>query len=112
MYFGYRECPGGHAELGRESPSKLHYLAEGYTSPFFDTWITVMNPEDTDAAVTVTFMKNDGGLVVLPVNVAAHSRGTLKVNDVPGLENQEFSCQVESSERCLVERVVYFNYPR
>jgi hypothetical protein len=34
------------------------------------------------------------------------------VNEVPGLENQEFSLRAETGEPCLVERVVYFNYPR
>ncbi|MBC7248348.1 MAG: L,D-transpeptidase [Actinobacteria bacterium] len=112
VYFGYRECPGGHAELGRRELSRVHLLAEGYTSPFFDTWITIMNPGDADTGASVTFMKNDGGLVPLSLFVPAHSRATLKANEVPGLENQEFSLRVEMGEPCLVERVVYFNYPR
>ena len=112
MYFGYPDCPGGHAETGRRQASPLHFLAEGYTSPFFDTYLLFQNPGDSAVSAVVSFFKPDGTEVRQEVALGPRSRGTLKVNQVPGLESSEFSVAVSANGPILVERSTYFNYPR
>ncbi|MGI5837909.1 MAG: glycosyl hydrolase family 18 protein, partial [Chloroflexota bacterium] len=38
---------GGHGSTGVTTPSRNWYLAEGNTLPGFDTWLLLMNPNDT-----------------------------------------------------------------
>ncbi|NPV58051.1 MAG: L,D-transpeptidase [Actinobacteria bacterium] len=112
MYFGYAECPGGHVQAGCTDPGILRFFAEGYTSRFFDTYLLVMNPNDYDLPVVVTFCRPDGSTVGQPMMVGPHSRATLKVNLVPNLSNSEFSIRVDTGGPAVVERAMYFSYPR
>ena len=112
MYFGYLECPGGHAELGRTVPALRHYLAEGYTSPHYDAFLLLMNPGDLSTAVRITYMKPDGNRLIQDLEVPAHARATILVNRVPGMESTEFSVLAEAGRPVFVERAMYFNYPR
>ena len=112
MYFGYAECPGGHVQAGCADPGNLRFFAEGYTSRFFDTYLLVMNPNDYDLPVVVTFCRPDGSTVGQPMMVGPHSRATLKVNLVPNLSNSEFSIRVDTGGPAVVERAMYFSYPR
>lgn len=112
MYFGYPECPGGHVQTGYTEPGNLYFFAEGYTSRFFDTYLLVMNPNDTELPVVVTFSRPDGTQVGQPMMVGPHSRASLKVNLVPNLSNSEFSIRVDTGGPAVVERAMYFNFPR
>ncbi|MGQ9536462.1 MAG: hypothetical protein ACUVT4_04425 [Actinomycetota bacterium] len=112
MYFGYPDCPGGHVETGRKDASTRHFLAEGYTSPFFDTYLLFQNPGDATVSATIHLLKPDGSVTEEALGLAPHSRATLKVNQVPGLERSEFSVVVEADGPILLERSTYFNYPR
>jgi hypothetical protein len=112
MYFGYPECPGGHVQVGTTDPGDLRFFAEGCTSRFFDTYLLVMNPGDTELPVVVTFCRPDGTTVGQPMMVGPHSRATLKVNLVPGLSEAEFSIRVDTGGPAVVERSMYFSIPR
>ncbi len=112
MYFGYAECPGGHVQAGCTDPGILRFFAEGYTSRFFDTYLLVMNPNEYDLPVVVTFCRPDGSTVGQPMMVGPHSRATLKVNLVPDLSSSEFSIRVDTGGPAVVERAMYFSYPR
>jgi len=112
MYFGYPECPGGHVQAGTTDLGNLRFFAEGYTSRFFDTYLLVMNPGDSELPVVVTFCRPDGTTVGQPMMVGPHSRASLKVNLVPNLSNSEFSIRVDTGGPAVVERAMYFSYPR
>jgi hypothetical protein len=112
MYFGYQDCPGGSVQTGCTTPGILHFLAEGYTSKSFDTYLLVMNPGDGPLPVVVTFCQPSGNQVGQPMLIGPHSRSTLKVNLVPGLDNSEFSIRVDTGGPAVVERAMYFNFPR
>jgi lipoprotein-anchoring transpeptidase ErfK/SrfK/diaminopimelate epimerase len=112
MYFGYPECPGGHVQAGTIDPGIIRYFAEGYTSRFFDTYLLVMNPGDGELPVVVTFCRPDGTYVKQPMMVGAHSRASLKVNLVPNLSSSEFSIRVDTGGPAVIERAMYFSYPR
>ncbi len=112
MYFGYPDCPGGHVQTGYNQLGYLFFMAEGYTSPYFDTFLLVMNPNDTALNVAATFSRPDGPEVAWPMTVAPHSRATLKVNSIPYLINAQFSIRVDTDGPAVVERAMYFNFPR
>lgn len=112
MYFGYRDCPGGSVQTGCTQPGILHFLAEGYTSNFFDTYLLIMNPGKDQVPVVITFCQPSGKEIGQPMMIPPHSRSTLKVNLVPGVENSEFSIRVDTGGPAVVERAMYYNFPR
>jgi hypothetical protein len=112
MYFGYPECPGGHVSPGTTEPGILRFFAEGNTSDSYDTYLLLMNPGDIEVPVVVTFCKPSGEQIGQPLMVPAHSRASLLVNQVPGLSDSEFAIRVDTGEPLVVERAMYFNFPR
>jgi lipoprotein-anchoring transpeptidase ErfK/SrfK len=112
MYFGYQDCPGGSVNTGCAKPSTTHYLAEGYTSNFFDTYLLIMNAEDTSTIANVTFYLPSGQQIGWSTQVAAHSRYSVQVNLIPNLSSTEFSIKVETKTPVVVERAMYYNFPR
>ena len=110
MYFNYKGITGGHVALGCPAPGTKWYLAEGYTSPEFDTYVLISNPGEESAGLTVRYMLKGGRFIDRKYTVAAHSRYTIEVNKQPGLANQEVSTLVRSTRPVVVERSMYFNY--
>jgi hypothetical protein len=91
-----------------------YHLAEGSTGTFFDTDILIANPNATPAPVTFTFLKEDGVRVFHSDTVAAMSRKTIHVDDVPGLDAAAFSTTVVSTGRLplVVERAMFWDAGR
>jgi len=85
------------------------YFAEGYTGPGFDEWISIQNPNPADANVTVTYFTPGGVPAVRAHTAPAQSRYTVYVNQDLGLD-QENSFMVQSDQRVIVERPMYFRY--
>ncbi len=110
MYFTYNGITGGHDALGCPAPATEWYLAEGYTSGDFDTYVTVLNPGDEDADLLVRFMLTSGRYIDRMYRVSAHSRYTLPVDGEPGLASEEVSAVMASSRPVVVERSMYFRY--
>ncbi|MBU1672650.1 MAG: hypothetical protein KKF41_09495 [Actinobacteria bacterium] len=110
MYFDYYGRIGGHGQAGVPAPSATWHLAEGYTAESFDTYILVQNPGDTQAVVTYSYLKEDGQPVDRQESVAPHSRFTVKVDDVEGMEAASFSTTLSSNVPVIAERAMYFDY--
>ena len=110
MYFNSGGRTGGHDSIGAPEPSKAWYLAEGYTTGEYDTWVLVQNPGNQPAAVTVTFMKGDGSTYPVGLEMGPSSRQSVHVDDVPGLDSCEVSTKVTSNRPVIAERSMYFNY--
>jgi SpoIID/LytB domain protein len=114
MYFNCRNrYVGGSDSMGVAEPQKAWYLAEGYTSPSFETYILVQNPGPSEADIKYTFMVPGGKPPLLKTQrVAPFSRTTVRVNDVPGLANTDVSTLVEctSGDGIIAERSMYFDY--
>jgi hypothetical protein len=87
------------------------YLAEGYTGPGFETWLLIANPGDSEAAVQVSYMKENGEVIRRDYQVAARSRFSIGVNQVEGVAGTGVSMLVESLNGAAVvaERSIYFN---
>ncbi len=110
MYFWYAGHDGGHDSLGAESLSTAWFFAEGYTGGEFDTYFLLQNPDNDAAGVTLNFMREDGQIVPLTVQVPGLSRCTVHADEIPGLENAAFSTQVDSNRGIVAERAMYFSY--
>jgi len=85
------------------------YFAEGTTRAGFDEWITLQNPGDDRAHVTITFMMADGYNLGKGLDVAGHSRTTLSVRDIVG-PGRDVSARISSDRPVVAERPLYFNY--
>lgn len=116
MYFNYEGGrAGGHDSIGASSTSTVWYLAEGYTGGSFDTYILVMNPNETKTAhIKVKFVTDKvtavGGREMNPYDPAPEQpeyvekeydippmrRFTIYVDAIPGLEDTEVSTIVYS----------------
>ena len=108
MYFNYMGKTGGTASCGSNEPSKTWYLAEGYTAEEFDTYVLLYNPGNEAALVNLRFQTDAGQIVPVQMNVAPHSRQTVRVDDI--LPASSFSTAIDSNEPILVERAMYFNF--
>jgi hypothetical protein len=95
-----------HASIGAQAAAADWYLAEGSTSPGFETWVVVQNPTPGDAYVKLHYMTL-GGEVEGPVaTLPGQSRMTFNVGQtVPGASS--VSTHVESSKPIIAERAIY-----
>jgi hypothetical protein len=96
-------------------PAPAFYFAEGTCRPGFDPYICIQNPGDTDAAVTISYMKGDGNTDIQDVTVPKNSRSTVIVKNKLGEADDpahDFSCKVEctNGQSIVAERPMYFNY--
>lgn len=89
--------------------SKTYYFAEGTTRANFETWLCLMNPNDTPANIQVLYMLGDGTTKHFEASIPKTSRMTLYVADVVGLE-KDVSTKVTSNIPIVAERPMYFNY--
>ena len=93
--------------------STLTYsLAEGATGSFFDLDVLIANPTTTPAPATVTLLRQDGPPIVQNLTLAATSRTTLHVDQIPGLENQGGVSTVVTSTTgvpLVVERTMFWD---
>jgi hypothetical protein len=113
MYFG--DVPlfnGGHESAGVPAPSTTWFLAEGATGPFFETFLLLANPGDTDATATLTYLPAGGSPIPVTKTIPAHARVTVNIeNESPLLSNAAVSTQVVSTQPILVERSQYWPDP-
>ena len=103
-----RVVSGCHDATGAVAPSRDWYFAEGYTAQGFDTFVLVANPGERAAAVEAEFMKEDASVVRHSFTVPPHTRHTITVDDVWGMDATAFSLHLRSSEPVVAERAVYF----
>ena len=110
FHFNYFFKGGGHDALGVKQLSDRWYFAEGYTAQEFDTYLLLQNAGSDAIDATLTFMRGDGSSVVQDVSIQPHSRYTVHVDELPGMEETEFSTLVESGAPIVAERAMYFTY--
>lgn len=108
MYFDYHDRPGGHVTTGAAETSKTWYFAEGYTTGPFDEYLSLLNPGSAATEVTLSFLKDDGSTLNITHTLPAHARQTIKVDDVPGLEDCNNSVSLSAPDGFVAERAMYF----
>jgi len=103
-----RVVSGCHAAIGTAEPSKEWYFAEGYTGGEFDTYLLLSNPGEEGVNVSASFLLEGGGVVEHICWIASHSRYTLMVDGIPGMEDTGFSTHVRADGPVVAERAMYF----
>jgi uncharacterized protein len=113
MYFGTtatRSWSGGGAAAGASAPSSTWYFAEGATGSFFDTFILLMNPDETEARVTMRYLLDSGETIDVPKIVPARGRLTVSIDSEadPRLQSAAMATVVASDRPIVAERSVYW----
>jgi IPT/TIG domain/Photosynthesis system II assembly factor YCF48/Family of unknown function (DUF5719) len=114
MYFNYQGIwPGGSDVMGAQAPATNFFFAEGTCRPGFIPYLTIQNPGDKEAAVNINYMKGDGTTAEQNLTVPPTTRTTVNPRDVLGEGDDtahDFSCRVQSTEKIVAERPMYFDY--
>jgi hypothetical protein len=99
--------PGATDALGATQAGHLFEFAEGYTDYGFAEFLTLQNPDPTQAAtVTVSYLLLAGAPVVRTYVVGPHTRATVFLNTF--LPRQSLSLVVEANVPIVAERPMYF----
>ena len=80
MYFATQPgklWAGGHVNTGIVAPSRSWFHAEGATGTFFNTFILLSNPQDTEAKVDVRFLLDNGTVIKRPKTLGPQQRLTI-----------------------------------
>jgi hypothetical protein len=111
----YRSAPGqpfalGTDSLGVPAAATSWFLAEGATGSFFDLYVLIANPGATDATVQALYARPDGSTVTQSYTVRAHSRFSVYVDGIPGLENTSVATTLTSTNAVpiVAERAMYW----
>jgi hypothetical protein len=111
---------GGHVAFGG-TPSASFHFAEGTVLPGFATYLTLANPGNVDAPVTIAYVFGDGTSTTKSVSVAGGSRRTVRVfdaadpagvgRDVADAMSRGVSMQVTTTSPTgiVAERPMYFH---
>jgi hypothetical protein len=110
MYFsGFHGTSSGTDVLGATSPQTTWYFAEVASGSAGESFIAVLNPNTSDAHVTVTYYV--GGIAPISVSqvVHANARGTFQPNGIAQLvTHQHAAVKVSADQPIVVERASYF----
>lgn len=105
---------GSHAESAVAAPALRWYLAEGATHDGMQVFYLVQNPGDREAAIQVRYLRPaPAPPVEREYAVGPHSRLTIWVNLIEGLEAVDVSGDVRSTNGVpiIVERAMYLDRP-
>jgi hypothetical protein len=91
---------------GVRQPSRVWYFAEGATTASSKTFLLLFNPQATEAAATITYMKGDGTTAEQSVRIPPGRRTVVVVGDA--LANAEFGARVIATEPIVAERTMIF----
>jgi Tol biopolymer transport system component len=106
-----RAFEGGHNSAAVAEPSTSWFLAEGFTGPFFDTYVLLANPNAADAQVTATYLLPTGATLTKSYVLPGNSRRTIPVdNEAPALADTAVSTVVTSTNGVpiIVERSMFW----
>ena len=88
------------------------FFAEGYTGTGFQEWLTLQNPWDEEAVVSIDyFTQEEGPLPERTVTVPARARLNVWVNASAG-EGYQLSARLRVTEgpEIVAERPMYFSF--
>jgi uncharacterized delta-60 repeat protein len=113
----YLDLPGqtfgaGHESAGVTAPATNWFLAEGATGNFFDLFVLIANPNDSDAQVEATYLLPDGTTITRPYTVTANSRFNIWVDlEETRLADTAVSTTISSTNGVpvIVERAMWWS---
>lgn len=114
-YFDYHGWTGGHDVMGTATPVQNVEFAEGTARPGFETYVSILNPNDEAVRIDAFYHRGGSdGYVYAYLQVPANSRATLRPSDVIGVgddASHDFSISVSCYfGGIVVERPMYFDY--
>ncbi|MDD5668376.1 MAG: DUF5719 family protein, partial [Actinomycetota bacterium] len=110
MYFLYGGAwRGGHVAAGVRAPKNTWFFAEGTTRPGFQEWLSLQNPGEVDANVTMSLLLDGGEVRDVGVAVPSHTRVTVAVHNIVEA-GRDVSVVVKSNRAIVAERPMYFLY--
>jgi hypothetical protein len=109
----YRSAPGqtftlGHDSMGVPAAATSWFFAEGATGTFFDLYVLIANPGNADATVQALYSRSDGSTFTRTYTVRAHSRYSIFVDGIPGLEHTALATALTSTVPIVAERAMYW----
>lgn len=119
VYFTYGGISSGHVAMGVRQPRSAWYFAEGTTRPGYDTYLSILNPNVTEAELRIEYYRGDGSRTEKDgIEVGSRSRLTVAVHeDAMGIGRHDgpagdVSIRVTSNSVApvVVERPMYFTY--
>jgi len=110
MYFSTADTyyKGGHDSPGVEAASTTLYIAEGHTGPMFTEYILLSNPNAAPTTATVRYLTPSGTVITRTYAMAAKTRTTILVNDIPGLGYTDVSASITATLPIVAERSMYW----
>jgi hypothetical protein len=102
---------GSALEKATSSASTTWFLAEGSTVLGFDLYYLLQNPQATIATVTVRYLLSSGTVITRTYSMAPHSRMTIYLNVIPGIEETDVSGDISSNVPIVAERSMYRTTP-
>lgn len=110
MYFNYAGNQGGHVDPGAQDLFKQFYFPEGYIGPGFDSYFTMLNPNNFSVTVDISYLLTGGGTQVRTHTIGANARLTVHVRN-EGIATPEFGAKIQARDGFIhVEQPIYFNY--
>jgi hypothetical protein len=103
------EQSGYHNSIGTTTPSGTWYLPEGSSAWGFETWTLLLNPNPTQANVTLTYMTEGGPK---PVNKTIPPNSRASYNMASDIGAADASIKVTSDVPVVAERSMYKNNRR
>jgi len=101
-----RNCEGMVAETDLRIATSVWYFAEGCTLEGFEEWILIINAEDHESTVEITYMTPRGEVRRPNLVIEPNGRLTLSVNhDLPDMD---VSVRIVSDGRIYAERSMYW----
>jgi hypothetical protein len=102
-----------HQAAASDTPTTW-YFAEGYTGAGFDEYLTILNPNDGPAAVTLTYYLSDSAPRTKSLTVQGRTRATVAVHEASlGVGRDHEAAVVATTTHpggIVVERPIYFTY--
>ena len=96
--------------MGNPGPSRQYFFAEGTTISNFDTYYTLMNPNDSKGCnVVIDYAFSDGTTQEANYFIPAHARMTINVRDAIK-KDANVSGSIIADWPIVIERPMYFNY--
>jgi hypothetical protein len=112
MYFGSTPGQlwrGGHESPGITEASHNWYFSEGAMGGFFDTFLLLMNPNDTSTDVELTYRPEGGAPIVKHKLLGAKQRLTVKLEDEDAqLAVGSAGTEVHADQPIVAERSMYW----
>jgi hypothetical protein len=102
---------GSALETAAPAPSTTWFLAEGSTVLDFDLYYLLQNPGSTIATVNVRYLLSSGTVILRTYTMAPHSRTTIYLNVIPGIEETDVSGDISSNVPIVAERSMYRSGP-